>query len=63
MAGNEERCSSVCISLSNMSEGKGGASETRWDSTSFGDTDWKWDNIVMDFVTHLPRTFRGHDTI
>ena len=24
---------------------------------------WKWDNIVMDFVTHLPRTFRGHDTI
>jgi len=24
---------------------------------------WKWDNIVMDFVTHLPRTFRGHNTI
>ena len=24
---------------------------------------WKWDNISMDFVTHLPRTFRGHDTI
>jgi len=23
----------------------------------------KWDNISMDFVTHLPRTFRGHDTI
>jgi len=24
---------------------------------------WKWDNIAMDFVTHLPRTFRGHDRI
>jgi len=24
---------------------------------------WKWDSISMDFVTHLPRTFRGHDTI
>jgi len=24
---------------------------------------WKWDSIAMDFVTHLPRTFRGHDTI
>ncbi|XP_027941129.1 uncharacterized protein LOC114194924 [Vigna unguiculata] len=24
---------------------------------------WKWDNISMDIVTHLPRTFRGHDII
>ena len=24
---------------------------------------WKWDNMFMDFVTHLPRTFRRHDTI
>jgi len=24
---------------------------------------WKWDSISMDFVTHLPRTFKGHDTI
>jgi len=24
---------------------------------------WKWDSISMDFVTHLPRTFREHDTI
>ena len=24
---------------------------------------WKWDSISMDFVTHLPQTFRGHDTI
>jgi len=22
-----------------------------------------WDSISMDFVTHLPRTFKGHDTI
>jgi len=24
---------------------------------------WKCDSISMDFVTHLPLTFRGHDTI
>ncbi|GJX60512.1 putative reverse transcriptase domain-containing protein [Tanacetum coccineum] len=24
---------------------------------------WKWDNITMDFVTKLPRTSNGHDTI
>jgi len=24
---------------------------------------WKWDNISMDFVTHLPRSIRGHDSI
>ena len=25
--------------------------------------EWKWDSIVMDFVTHLPRTVRNHDAI
>ncbi|GKA48278.1 putative reverse transcriptase domain-containing protein, partial [Tanacetum coccineum] len=25
--------------------------------------DWKWDNITMDFITKLPRTKNGHDTI
>nr|GFB54398.1 putative reverse transcriptase domain-containing protein [Tanacetum cinerariifolium] len=24
---------------------------------------WKWDNIIMDFVTKLPRTSSGYDTI
>ena len=24
---------------------------------------WKWDNILVDFVTHLPRTFRNHDSV
>jgi len=24
---------------------------------------WKWDNISMDFVMHLPRFMRGHDSI
>ena len=24
---------------------------------------WKWDDILMDFVTELPRTSRDHDTI
>ncbi|KAI3664853.1 hypothetical protein L6452_43462 [Arctium lappa] len=25
--------------------------------------EWKWDNITMDFVTKLPKTLSGHDTI
>ena len=24
---------------------------------------WKWNSISMDFVTHLPRSVRGHDSI
>ena len=24
---------------------------------------WKWDSIAMDFVTHLPRSAKGHDSI
>ena len=24
---------------------------------------WKWDSISMDFITHLPRSVRGHDSI
>jgi len=35
---NEERCSLVCILLFDMSEGEGGASKTRWDSTVVGNT-------------------------
>ncbi|GJU11481.1 putative reverse transcriptase domain-containing protein [Tanacetum coccineum] len=26
-------------------------------------TEWKWDNITMDFVTKLPNTSQGYDTI
>nr|GEU59237.1 retrotransposon protein, putative, Ty3-gypsy subclass [Tanacetum cinerariifolium] len=25
--------------------------------------EWKWDNIIMDFITKLPRSTSGHDTI
>ncbi|GKF72147.1 putative reverse transcriptase domain-containing protein [Tanacetum coccineum] len=24
---------------------------------------WKWDNITMDFVTKIPKSSQGHDTI
>ena len=63
MAGDEERCGLVCISMFNVSEGEGGTSETRWNLQPLEIPVWKWDSISMDFVTHLPRTFRGHDTI
>ena len=26
-------------------------------------TEWKWEHITMDFVTHLPRTSRTHDAM
>ena len=38
MAGNEKGCCTICIRLSDLSEGKGGTSETRWDSTVVGCT-------------------------
>jgi len=38
VVGNEERCGLVCISLYDMSEGKGEASTTRWDPAALGDT-------------------------
>ena len=25
--------------------------------------EWKWDHVMMDFVTHFPRTLQGHDTV
>ena len=25
--------------------------------------EWKWEHITMDFVTHLPWTLRGHESI
>ena len=25
--------------------------------------DWKWEHVMMDFVTHLPRTSRRHDAV
>jgi len=38
VAGYEERSSTVRVSLSDLSEGKGGASETRWDYAALRDT-------------------------
>ena len=25
--------------------------------------EWKWDSMTIDFVTHLPRSVRGHDAM
>ena len=25
--------------------------------------EWKWEHVTMDFMTHLPRTSRGHDAV
>jgi len=37
VAGNEEGCCTVRVCLSDLSEGKDGASETQWDPTALGD--------------------------
>ena len=26
-------------------------------------TEWKWEHVTMDFVTHLPQTLQGHDAV
>ena len=38
MARDEEKCGLVRIIMFNVSEGEGGASKTRWESTALGDT-------------------------
>ena len=38
MVGYEERSSTVRVSLSDLSEGKGGALETRWNYATLRDT-------------------------
>ena len=25
--------------------------------------EWKWEHVTMEFVTHLPRTLRGHEAV
>ena len=25
--------------------------------------EWKWEHVTIDFLTHLPRTSRGHDAV
>ena len=38
MVEDEERCGPVCISLSDLSESKGGTLETEWNPTASKDT-------------------------
>nr|GEU92193.1 reverse transcriptase domain-containing protein [Tanacetum cinerariifolium] len=37
--------------------------EAVWLTAATRDSQWKWEGIAMDFVTKLPRTSSGHDTI
>jgi len=38
VARNEERCGTICIRLSDVSEGESEAPETGWDLTTLGDS-------------------------
>ena len=55
MTGNEERCGPVCISLSDLSEGKG--TRDRMESTAFGDSSVEMgqhlDGLCDPFATNL----------
>ena len=57
MARDEERCGSVRVSMFDVLEGEGGASEARWDSTAFGDTSVEMgqhlDGLCDPFATDL----------
>ena len=46
-----------------MSESKGRASEASRIVATIADTEWKWDKLGMDFITGLPRTRSGYDSI
>lgn len=46
-----------------MSESKGRTSETSRITSAIADPDWKWDKLGMDFITGLPRTRSGYDSI
>ena len=46
MARDKEGRDTICISLLDVPEGEGGASEARWDLTAFGDTS-------MEMAQHL----------
>jgi len=57
VARDEERCGSVRVSMFDVLEGEGGASEARWDSTAFGDTSVEMgqhlDGLCDPFATDL----------
>lgn len=63
MAGNEERHCSVCVLLLDLSKVKGGAPKPCGLMQPLDVSEWKWNNISMDFVTGLPNTAKGNDVI
>ena len=46
-----------------MSESQGRASEASRIATATANTRMKWDKLGMDFITGLPRTRSGYDSI
>jgi len=55
VAGNEEGCGTVCVSLFDLSEGEGGAPEARRNSTAFRHTSVEMGQHLMSayFCPHL----------
>ncbi|GJW22027.1 putative reverse transcriptase domain-containing protein [Tanacetum coccineum] len=58
MAGVGYLCLTLCYGQGRTSEGQSGLL-VRQPSLP----QWKWDNIMMDFVTKLPKSSQGYDTI
>ena len=63
VAWNENRYSQFCGNLLNILEDKGGTSKTCKYVATIRNFERKWDNIVMDLVTHFPQFVRAHDVI
>ncbi|GKC74387.1 hypothetical protein Tco_1120270 [Tanacetum coccineum] len=49
--------------LPDACEGQGRTSKAIGIVSATSNTEWKWDNIMMDFITKPPKSSQGFDTI
>jgi hypothetical protein len=54
---------SVCCPLRHVLQNESSSHETRGTIATLAIPYWKWDDISMDFITGLPTTPKGHDSI
>ena len=63
MAWNEEGCDKICGKCLTCQQIKAEHQRPAGTLQSLKITKWKWEQVRMDFVSRLPRTRQGHDSI